>query len=681
MRRILICLALLLCAASARAQAPVLFFSDLISGPATGNSDTTYSTGGGAYVTIYGNFLGSSMTSSSVALNGSNCLGIVLQPSAWMWYQKFTVQLHSGCTTGNFTVTTGSGTSNGIAFTVQSENIYFASGSGSDSAAGSFSAPWRTLTHARSTMPAGSITYAQTGSDATTDDGTGWSTTMLITQNGTAAAPYAIIGYPGETVQIGPNSGGDSAIRSGDTIPANYWTFAELNVHAVSGEAVAQWGSNYWRWIGDDMTAPQANGEEGGAEPIDSTYTTFYGNNIHNMGITGAEAEFHGLYIATDVSETDVGWNTIAYTNGGRCLQTHSEYNGPGTNGFGIYNINIHDNVIHDCALDCMVGDSLSPNGNGSSNPQGGPLSGPVTIYNNVMYNCGQTTPPEDTGTWMGLYLTGVTTTGAAPSGTIYAFNNTIYAFGVNTSPPYGSSEYGIDFGGSSPILAISNNNLLYSTQGTRVPYFGGGSSFTGSHNWMYNGPATSGVATITGTIGTNPNLTNVTSYNFTPLSGSPVLGAGTAMGGVITPFGPNTIGQDINGIPRPASPAIGAIELTSSTPQASPPSCTPGTGTYASAQTVTCTNPNSGTTVMCYTTNGTAPATNGSGTGCTTGTQYTTTISVASTLNLKVIAGVSGDTDSMVASYNYTISPTVSAPATVIFAARYTLSAIAVLH
>jgi hypothetical protein len=610
----------LLISAVVSAQSPVLFFSDLTAGPATGNSDPTYSSNGGAYVTIYGNFLPGTLTTSNIALNGSNCLGIVSQPVAWMWYQKFTVQLHSGCASGNFTVTTSSGTSNGIAFTVQSENIYFASGSGNDSSGtGSWTAPWKTLLHAVQNMPGGSIVYGLTGSDATVDDGTGWSTTMLITRSGTATAPFSVIGYPGDTVQIGPTSGGDSSIRSGDVIPTNYWTFAELNIHAVSGETCAQWGSNFWRYVGNDETAPSANGEEGGCEPIDSTYTTMYGNNFHNMGVTGASAEFHGVYIATDASETDFGWNTIQFSNGGRCLQTHSEYNGPGTNGYTIYNVNIHDNYIHDCGSDCLVLDTVSPGGNGSSNPQGGPLSGPVTVYNNVMYNCGLVTPPEDTGDWSGIEIPGTSTTGPSPTGTIYTFNNTFYNYGVNASPPYGDAEYGIVWNGpDGPVFDISDNNLMYSTQGTRVPYYGGNGGITGANNWMYNGPSTSGASTVTGTIGTNPQLSSVTTANFTPLSGSPVLGAGLAMTGTVTPFGANTVAYDINGLLRPSPPAIGALELSGSvsptpTVSLSPTSLTfaaQAIGTTTASQTITLTNTGTATlTITSITLSGTNSA------------------------------------------------------------------------
>jgi hypothetical protein len=92
------------------------------------------------------------------------------------------------------------------------------------------------------------------------------------------------------------------------------------------------------------------------------------------------------------------------------------------------------------------------------------------------------------------------------------------------------------------------------------------------------------------------------------------------------------------------------------STSQASSPSCSPGTGTYNATQSARCTNPNSGTTVMCFTTNGTTPATNGLGTGCTTGTAYTVAISVTVSETIKIIAGTSTLTDSALVSHVYTL-------------------------
>src|SRR5579872_7268422 len=93
-------------------------------------------------------------------------------------------------------------------------------------------------------------------------------------------------------------------------------------------------------------------------------------------------------------------------------------------------------------------------------------------------------------------------------------------------------------------------------------------------------------------------------------------------------------------------------------------PSCSPGSGTYGSTQSVTC-SVAGGAPVICYTTNGTTPATNGTS-GCTTGTLYSTAISVASSLTLKAIAGGTGFADGPVATYNYTITVVSGTPSCV---------------
>src|SRR5579884_782530 len=56
----------------AMAQAPRLFFTDLDSGPNAGGENVNGFAG--AYVTLYGNFFGSSQGSSTVTWNGLNCL-------------------------------------------------------------------------------------------------------------------------------------------------------------------------------------------------------------------------------------------------------------------------------------------------------------------------------------------------------------------------------------------------------------------------------------------------------------------------------------------------------------------------------------------------------------------------------------------------------------------------------
>ena len=162
-------------------------------------------------------------------------------------------------------------------------------------------------------------------------------------------------------------------------------------------------------------------------------------------------------------------------------------------------------------------------------------------------------------------------------------------------------------------------------------------------------------------TVGTGTNQTSLCSI----FSSDNALCSGIASVGEVSGWGGQIASYP--GVPIVARPSSGAWDTGpyefSSVTQASAPSCTPGTGSYTSTQTVTCTNPNTGTTVMCYTTNGATPATNGAGTGCTTGTKYTTTISISTSSTLQIIAGTSTLTDSTVSSYTYTIDPQAATP------------------
>lgn len=93
---------------------------------------------------------------------------------------------------------------------------------------------------------------------------------------------------------------------------------------------------------------------------------------------------------------------------------------------------------------------------------------------------------------------------------------------------------------------------------------------------------------------------------------------------------------------------------------QGATPTFSPVPGTYSSTQSVTPSATFGGT--ICYTTDGSTPATNGS-TGCTHGTLFTTAISVSTSETIMAIAGGTGISDGSVASGAYTISSTVAAP------------------
>jgi hypothetical protein len=95
-------------------------------------------------------------------------------------------------------------------------------------------------------------------------------------------------------------------------------------------------------------------------------------------------------------------------------------------------------------------------------------------------------------------------------------------------------------------------------------------------------------------------------------------------------------------------APLKGAVGSPAATPTFSPVA-----GSYSSAQTVTISTSSSGA-IICYNTTG-SPATDGT-TGCTTGTLYTSPVTVSASETLYAVAGGTGYTDSAVGSAAYTI-------------------------
>jgi hypothetical protein len=561
------------------AQAPVLFFSDITSGPNTGGEN-----GNGAYVTIYGNYLGSSQGGSTVAAGGGAMVNCQLWGATWLWYQKIACQLGPSAASGNLTVTVNGQSSNALPFTVAPGNIYFVATTGNDKNSGTFASPWRTLLKARNTMVAGDITYAMNGVTQSTDDGTGWDTAFLLSGGADGnwcsptGNPRALVAYPGATVTMGNASGGspDYGLRTSDC--QGNWVFSGISFR---GQAPAQAGSgSHYRFSGSDITCPYTQGSGGGScfQTSQASNIDFYGNHVYNAGAANASALFQGVYFSTDSNDIDMGWNLVEHVHGCRGVQVHSSPLGSGGSndptGHDQYDISIHDNTIHDTQCDGIIVDTVDPS------------QGPVSIYNNVIYNAG-TGPnnPEATGGWNCINIPGSTENGPAGSGTVEIFNNTLFACGTFVSPPYGNdnnaiAENGDEAHGAPAIYVHIRNNLIDSVSTTLfpsgVPYVviwdpvtGEPCSNTqvcpwlfGTNNLMYgSGAPLTDPTQILASVNANPMLASTSIPDLHLTAGSAASLAGSIIG-AIGVFGVNNTGRDHDGLLRGAVPSIGAYEI-----------------------------------------------------------------------------------------------------------------------
>ena len=532
----------LLCASatvsSAQAAPPVLRYTDLSSGPNAGGQNN-----GGAFVTIYGVHFGASRQSSTVTVGG----GQVLSYPVWS-DTKVTVQLGSAAVTGQVVVTTAAGASNGLPFTVRSGNIYFVATNGSDSNNGSYTAPWQTILKARDTIQAGDIVYAMNGVSQPNDDGQGWSTSMLLRRGGTAGAPMAFVVYPGATASIGSVTGPTYGIRGVDTgtLPG-YLVFAGFTLRGASSAMVLAGPSTDWRIIGNDMSCPNGNGEVGCFATSKASNVLFYGNNVHDAGVAAASAHYHAVYWSTDSNHWDMGWNTIANVHGCRGIQTHSSPLGSGGSGdptgHNLYDISIHDNLIHDTQCDGIILATVDPS------------QGKVEVYNNIIYNAGLgPNNPENTGAWTCINVPGTTANGAAGGGLVEVYNNTMYNCGSFANPPYANANAAVENGGNNTNLKIHlRNNLMY--QLSSEPYlviYGPADGIQGTDNLFYGNGAAPVNANIAGSLNTDPLFASLTNHDFHITAASPVATAGTTT--------PQTRDFDSVSLPQGAAFPIGAL-------------------------------------------------------------------------------------------------------------------------
>lgn len=526
----------LLFASLAFAQ-PRLFYSDLDSGPATGGLNNN-----GVFVTVYGKGFGVTQGTSSVTVSGATAV------TYQVWSDtKITFQPGAKAQSGNIVVNG----SNPLPFTVRAGNIFLVTTTGSDAAAGTFAAPWKTALHALAAIAPGDTVYIRTGAGPVVDDGQGWSSCFTLGGNaGTAGNPKAFVAYPGDTVVWGSTTActGIRAKGQGES----YWTFAGFN---ISGQTIAvnPYAETGWRIIGNDITCPNGNGQAGCMDIANGGPYFIYGNNIHDVGTNLAPgavtALYHGVYLSDAVFNVDFGWNTIAKVQGCRGLQENS--NSPAADAYGL---TIHDNIIHDTQCDGIVMTTVDPS------------KGAIKLYNNIIYNAG--TGPnnaEGSGAWSCMNLQTWDTSASTGSGVIDVYNNTMYNCGTFANPPYGGSNGGILFNGPNATKKLqARNNILYMTGQPYIVNANAVTALTGSNNLFFGNGAPSAGTSLTASLNVDPKFTSASTANFHLLAGSPAAAAGVTV----------PLATDFDGVPLPQNGAfqIGALAIPGGTPPPPPP-------------------------------------------------------------------------------------------------------------
>lgn len=527
---------------------PVIFFTDITAGPNSGGENVSGTAG--AYVTIYGNFFGATQGNSTVTQNGANCGRVVLWGGAYFWYQKIVYQLGSSCTSGSLAVTTPNGTSNSVAFAVDSGKIYCVSTSGNDSSAGTFpSACWATPAHAILTMSAGDVTYVENGVAQTSATAYGAVVSMQGNPGGTAAAPIALVAYPGATATIGA-TGIQYAVRVPQIgVNPAYYTIAGMTLRGDEALEIAF--SDHMRFVANDMSCDSKSGF--GCSHVDQSTNIFmYGNNLHDVGAsctsntgnpTGSPCKFHGYYYTTNTNHVDHGWNITNMNPTGSLPATGYGIQFYSTGGSDQFDLHVHDNLIKNVALGGLNFSTVNPD------------AGTVEAYNNVLYRTGS--GPDPSGSAGAYYGIG-TAASSNHTNPVLVYNNSLYDIGARGSVTgtNGCINASMNTRAVNNVCQSTGSGEQYLTSTGSSPNC---SSFSGSNNdWFGNGSPLC-TSQLTGSLNVNPDFTSLTtgSQNLTPLGSSPLLAAGTTS---------LKSTHDIQGMIRPSTPAIGAYELSSGT-------------------------------------------------------------------------------------------------------------------
>ncbi len=293
---------------------PVLFYSDIDSGPASGGEGKT----DGAFVCVYGENFGTGQGKSALAVGGVQ----VASYKVWQdsgapyrpgYYAKACGQVSHMTPSGAaaLQLTTSQGASNTLPFTVRPGKVYFVAPTGDDRTGnGSSNLPWLTVKHCTSNMKPGDFCYLRAGTYNTIDK---YGAALWMATSGGPGAPLSVVAYPGQTVNINNflSGGGAAAIRDyNSTGPVDYWTLAGLTVNG-SGMAIYISNANYFRIADNDLLCQgkycygaDAGLTMGSPVAMQGNYSIF-GNRIHDVGChEGTPYSTDGITDASDNNAT-----------------------------------------------------------------------------------------------------------------------------------------------------------------------------------------------------------------------------------------------------------------------------------------------------------------------------------------------------------------------------------------
>src|SRR5262245_26605287 len=604
-------------------SAPVLYFTDLASGPRSGNGDTSRGQSAkrdGAVVTVWGANLGSAQGTSTITLGGvtptaiyywgnatpPNC-GAANLFNAYQKLQCIIFQVDHATAPGaqNIVATVGGVATNALSFTVTtSGKIYYVAPSGGD---------FNNIQTALDSAALGDVIYVKNGMDTP-----GGVTPPYATQP--VGAPLALVVYPGHSVQVGDAT--HSAFDISRSQTGKQMVYSKFS--ALGPDVVVKVQQNS-RFIGNKVQAPNGVHSTGaittdGFQPAPNR--TVLGNEITNVGTNNPAAWdnlYHVLYFGggqqtppIHITGLEVGYN---YFHDNLAFRAINLYAGTAATDSVLADVQVHHNVV--------------VNQQGPALLLGRGVVGTLSVHDNVFINTGQDFG-VDTGVASGPYEAVELRAGYTPTWTgspknpitIDFYNNTILNSGAAAATARAILLF--DPTNVTPTMFRWRNNLLDHV-GNGFPYWA--SAFqtpaTDPTNIRQNLWFGAGAAPAwdTSSVNADPLLVSAVSpYDLHLQATSAAIRAGANL----TSQGVGVL--DFDGGPRPASGAwsIGAYQFGTQAAGVSASGQDPtSTGTVAPIPTATSSND--------ATTTGTTTATSSNDTTTTTPTASTASATMTS--------------------------------------------------
>lgn len=548
---------------------PVLRFSDLISGPSSGNSDAAgglSSVQHGAIVTVWGQGLGDQQGSSRIWLQRANGSRVA---AAYVYYWKaadgglpggpadlykyhrmqelaFSIPAELNAEEVQLRVEVDGELSNGLRFRVRDGRIFFVADSGNDSSGdGSFSAPWKTLDSAadpgRNRLLPGDVIYLRAYTD--TDSVKIGSITPYA---GSDSHPYFVSSYPGTTAYIS-NVPNPSAANRNINFPAalrnhyqgnDHWSFSKLRLETNINAAMAFYRM---RFIGNEVLGSAAEGTGGvvAGSGRQAGGGRFFGNYVHDFGNATASSLHHIFYLsnrsagpATEAYE--FGWNHLS-DNGAPHAFHIFDQNGQGgscgggaATGVGAFDgtFRVHDNVVRNqrgCGFQYQ-------GGCGSF----GDFTASAEVWNNLFIN-----DPDSA-----LAGTPICLSTPVLDGTVKITHNLMFGYGSNTDTAHTGILIAFAFSGRAEI----HNNLVLDRRGA-ADFVLGRLPEVAANNLFAAWPGTAGSAatpTWPSSLSETPQFMAPESGDFRYIEGSPGIDRASEQG----------VSRDLHGIARPQGAA-----------------------------------------------------------------------------------------------------------------------------